>query len=108
MSKTGSYSPALKRTIYITNLIWKHLVKTKTRHKKEILKRLQVLPLARRIIGKTPIITEKRYVGGYVYYALEKKINNTIVKVIITEKLGGKLVLLSVILINQPIKKEAS
>lgn len=107
-SKSGSYSPALNRKVYVNDLIWEHLVTHKNRTKEDVIKRFKALPKAKRILESQSQIYERRSVKDFQYAAVQGKNKDQIIRVVIANKVKRKLFLFSIIVLDQPTKKEAS
>lgn len=104
-AKTGSYSPALKRHVHITGLVWKHTIRSEqSRHPEDLLRRLKAIPKAKTILEKIKTIHEVRKTNNFQYWALEGIIKGKTTRVVIVGKPQKKLELFSII----AIKKEAS
>lgn len=92
------YCPSLKKDVYFTAMGWNHLRAGK-RTKQEIIRRLKLLPLAKRLIEKfdgTPTNHKRDYKGKLArYIKLEDCLDNLQIVVMIT-KIEEKYVFVSV------------
>ena len=82
------YCPALKADVHFTNYAWLHLVKDKYRTGKETLRRLEVLPLAKKLIEKSGTIQHKRFHKGRVHYEFQADMDGRIIRVVIFDNWG--------------------
>lgn len=55
-----TFCPALNSDVYFTKQGWNHLFIDKTRSKIEILKRVKLLPMARKVVSETTTIQSNR------------------------------------------------
>lgn len=66
-------SPALKKQVLFTRQGWEHITgrDDKKRTLSDIYRRLKLLPHAKKIINKMPLVQNKRKRGENTFYALE-------------------------------------
>jgi len=104
--KQGSYCPALKSKILITNKGWNHLVGNKVNHKRTHLdqsRRLKILPYAKVVLEASNTIQDIRLKHGHIYYSMdaitpieENKVKQLRkVRVVIFEDIKGNRIFLS-------------
>ena len=99
--KTGSYSPALKDKIKITRLGWDHLLNPKKRRTKvQKIRRLEALPLAKKLIESATTYQEYRQKLDIEYYAFVAEMEGKRIKVVISRKNKKDRAFLSVIVLK--------
>mgnify|MGYP001573421236 CR=1 FL=1 len=99
--KTGSYSPALKDKIKITRLGWDHLLNPKKRRTKvQKIRRLEALPLAKKLIENATTYQEYRQKLDIEYYAFVAEMEGKRIKVVISRKNKKDRAFLSVIVLR--------
>ena len=72
-----TFSPALKKQVLFTRQGWEHITgrDDKKRTAGDVYRRLKLLPHARGIINKMPLVQNKRRKGNNTFYALEAMID---------------------------------
>lgn len=99
--KIGSYSPALKDKIMITRLGWDHLLNPKKRRTKvQKIRRLEALPLAKKLIESATTYQEYRQKLDIEYYAFVAEMEGKRIKVVISRKNKKDRAFLSVIVLR--------
>lgn len=98
---SGSYSPALKDKIKITRLGWDHLLSPKKRRTKiQKIRRLEALPLAKKLIESATTYQEYRQKLDIEYYAFVAEMEGKRIKVVISRKNKKDRTFLSVIVLR--------
>jgi hypothetical protein len=72
--RQGSYCPALKSKILITNKGWNHLIGNKENHKRTQIdkhRRFKILPYAKVVLEASNTIQDIRLKHGHIYYSLD-------------------------------------
>ena len=87
--------PALNAHVHFTRLGWDHLVERKKRNKKEYLRRLEMIPYARKIIKKSTTLQSQNWNKGIQYTNLIAVMGGITIKVTITRK-GKKYTFFSI------------
>ena len=95
-------TPAFKEKVYVTRLGWEHLVNPRHRRSKvEKIRRLEVLPLAKKLLTVATTYQEHTVTNGFHYYAIQAVMDGKRIKVIVTSKtLNSKKCFLSVIVLR--------
>lgn len=95
--------PALKEPVYATRSGWNHLVEAKKRTRVEQVRRLQALPLAKKMLETTTTYQEHRVGEDKVthYFAFSGYIGGKKIKVVVRSKgFEGKKYFLSVMVLK--------
>ncbi len=82
------YCPALKRYVKFTRFGWDHLMEIKRRTGVERIKRLDILPLAKKLISITTTLQGRRFQDGYQTYDFVAYMDGPKIKVVISEVKG--------------------
>lgn len=99
--KTGSYSPALKDKIKVTRLGWDHLLDPRKRRTKvQKIRRLEALPLAKKLIESATTYQEYRQKLDIEYYAFVAEMEGKRIKVVVSRKNKKNRAFLSVIVLR--------
>ena len=99
--EAGSLSPALGEKVLVTRYGWDHLINPRKRRSKvEKIKRLEVLPLAKKILETATTYQEHRHSKGIHYYAFVAETGGKRIKVVISSKGKGTKIFLSVIVLR--------
>ncbi len=96
-------SPAFKEIVYATRSGWNHIVEAKKRTKAEQIRRLKVLPLAKKMLETATTYQEHRIGKDKIthYFALSGYIGGSKIKVIVRSKgFVGKKYFLSVMVLK--------
>lgn len=94
-------APAFSETVYVSRAGWDHIVFQKKRSKAEQLRRLKVLPLAKKLLETSTTFQEHRSSGETNYFALVGYIEKQRIKVVVRSKgKSGKKFLYSVIVLR--------
>lgn len=82
------HCPALKKPVHFTRLGWNHLMEIKKRTDMERKERLEILPLARKLISLTTTVQGKRFQDRYQTYEFIALMDGPKIKVVISEEKG--------------------
>lgn len=82
------YCPALNKDVHFTRLGWDHLMEIKKRTGVERLKRLDILPLAKKLISITTTIQGRRFQDGYQTYNFIAYMDGPKIDVVVSESKG--------------------
>jgi len=86
------------KAIKIDRTGWHHLVGTRARTKAEKVRRIKILPLAKKLIKESTTYQDYRYEKGWHYFALQGFVGGKKIKVILSGRSKeGKKTFLSVI-----------
>jgi hypothetical protein len=89
------YCPALNNSVHFTHLGWNHLVERKKRSKIEYIKRLEILPYAKKVISVSTTIQSRDTKDNIEYTNLVAVVNGMTIKITIT-RTGRKFTFFSV------------
>lgn len=82
------FCPAFKKNVHFTRLGWDHLMEVKFRTDVERKSRLEILPLAKKLIAISSTVQGKRFQDGYQTYELIALMDGPKIKVVISEVRG--------------------
>ena len=82
-------SPAFGEKVYITRLGWNHICYCKRRLLADKIIRLKKLPLARELIETATTYQTVRKVGIYTQYGFRAIKDDTVIKVVVSQKEGS-------------------
>ena len=85
--KEVTFCPAFDQNILVTRIGWDHLVSSRFRTKVERVARLEVLPLAKKLIKKSTTYQEYRYKNHLHYFCLVADMDGIKIKVVLSSKL---------------------
>jgi hypothetical protein len=86
MSWKSIYCPALKADVKFTRFGWDHLCETKWRTGPEQKRRLEILPLSKKLIGLTTTIQEERNYNGFKTFEFNAVMGGIKVFAIVSKK----------------------
>lgn len=98
----GSFSPALKNQVFVTRLGWDHLLNPrKRRTTADKIRRLDALPLAKKVLEVSTTYQERRVdtMRGITYWGFVANMDGKQVKVVVSAK-NKKKYFLSVIVVK--------
>jgi len=100
-------SPAFGEIVYVTRVGWDHIVLHKRRLIVDKVIRLRKLPLAREVLESATTYQTVQTKGAYMLYGIKAIKGETVVKVVVSQKIGSsKKVLFSVMFRNVKKHKE--
>jgi hypothetical protein len=79
------YCPYFKREVEFTLYGWKHLFDDKFRTEKELIRRLEILPLAKKLLSNTTTIQSIRFQNGAKHYEFQAVMDGPKIRVVIVE-----------------------
>jgi len=94
-------APAFNEIVLISRAGWEHIVFQKKRSKAEQLRRLETLPLAKKLLETSTTYQEERSKGEAQYFAIVGFVERKRIKVVVRSKgKNGKKYLYSVIVLR--------
>ncbi|KKU74545.1 MAG: hypothetical protein UX99_C0011G0001 [Candidatus Amesbacteria bacterium GW2011_GWB1_47_26] len=101
--------PAFGEIVYVTRVGWNHIVHHKRRLIVDKVIRLKKLPLAREVLESATTYQTVQTRGEYTLYGIKAIKGDTVVKVVVSQKIGSsKKVLFSIMFRNVKRHKEWS
>lgn len=95
-------TPAFQEKVYATRLGWEHIINPRHRRSKtDKIRRLEILPLAKKLLAISNTYQEHRFANGFHYYAFQAEMEGRRIKVIVSSKTkAGRKYFLSVIVLR--------
>lgn len=79
------YCPALEAEVLFTNWGWEHLCESKRRSRDQKLKRLELIPLAAKLLARTTTLQNKRFQNMHLHFEFMAMVEGTKLAVVVRE-----------------------